>query len=147
MRRVLSLIVAVCIALLLSVAQTERSPNDDPSRQMAVVYYWKAKSGKMDEYSRYIKEVAEPIDHDAQQRGAFISVVTYVSQKSDSPWTHMRVFTVPDKAHGEALGQALDEATNRIVSDPAKRKSNSEYAATLRDPAGSEEWTVLSRIP
>ena len=31
-----------------------------PTGTLAQVYYWRAKPGKLDEYSRYIREVAEP---------------------------------------------------------------------------------------
>lgn len=35
---------------------------------IAEVYYWKAKPGKLDDYNRYIKTVAEPVDFDAPGR-------------------------------------------------------------------------------
>ncbi len=110
---------------------------------VAVVYYWKAKPGKLEEYSRYIREVAEPIDADGQRHGAFISVTTYISEKPDSPWTHMRIFILRDHAQAEALKPALDAAGTRVQPDPAKRKAAGDYAATLRDFVASEEVTIL----
>jgi hypothetical protein len=56
----------------------------------------------------------------------------------------MRMFTVADQAHADALKSELDAATSRVVPDEAKRKANSEYAATLRDAAGSEVLEILS---
>ena len=110
---------------------------------VAAIYYWKAKPGKLEEYNRYIREIAEPIDREAKQRGAFISVTTYVSQKPDSPWTHMRIFILKDRAQLENLSKALDAAGARLQPDEAKRKARAEYAATLRDAAGQEVVDIL----
>ena len=130
--------------LLLSLAMpilAQSAPKDSP---VAVIYYWKAKPGKLEEYNRYIQQVAEPIDRDAQKNGAFVSVTTFVSSNPASPWTHMRMFTLRDHAQAEGLKAALDAATARVVPDEAKRKANSEYAATLRDAVSSEEVVILS---
>ncbi len=110
---------------------------------VAAIYYWKAKPGKLEEYNRYIREVAEPIDAEARRQGAFLSVTTYVSQKSDSSWTHMRIFVLKDRAQLENLAQALDAAGARLEPDEAKRKARSEYCATLRDAAGQEVVDIL----
>ena len=119
------------------------SPQIAERGAVAVIYYWKAKPAKLEEYNRYIREIAEPIDREAQQRGAFISVTTYVSQKPDSPWTHMRIFVLKDRAQVENLSKALDAAGARLQPDEAKRKARSEYAATLRDAAGQEVVDIL----
>ena len=110
---------------------------------IAEVYYWKAKAGKLDEYNRYINNYAAPIDREAQRRGAFISVTTYVSQKADSPWTHMRVFVLRDHQQQEALQKALDEAKLRLHPDEQERNRQAAYAETLRDAAGHETLEVL----
>ncbi len=73
----------------------------------------------------------------------FISVTTYQSQDTLSPWTHMRVFLLRDSAQLASLGAALDAAGARIEPDSAKRRARSDYATTLRDPAGS---AVLATI-
>ena len=41
---------------------------------LAQIYYWRAKPGKFDEYTRYVRDIAEPIDAEAHRRGAFVSV-------------------------------------------------------------------------
>lgn len=110
---------------------------------VAAIYYWKAKPGKLEEYNRYIREIAEPIDREAKQHGAFISVTTYVSQKPDLPWTHMRIFMLKDRAQLENLSKALDAAGARLQPDEAKRKARAEYATTLRDAAGQEVVDIL----
>src|SRR5262245_27286718 len=113
------------------------------SGSIAAIYYWKAKPGKLEEYNRYIREIAEPIDGEARQRGAFISVTTYVSRKPDSPWTHMRIFILKDREQLENLSKALDAAGTRLQPDEAKRKARADYAATLRDAAGQEVVDIL----
>ena len=110
---------------------------------IAEVYYWKVKAGKLDEYNRYINNYAAPIDREAQRRGAFISVTTYVSQKADSPWTHMRVFVLRDHEQQGSLQKALDEAKLRLHPDEQERNRQTAYAETLRDAAGHETLEIL----
>ncbi len=110
---------------------------------VAVLYYWKSKPGKLEEYNWYIREVAERIDQEARHKGAFISVTTFLSQTKDSPWTHLRVFVLKDSKQLEALSSALDAAGARLEPDERKRKARSEYAATLRDSVGREVVTIL----
>lgn len=110
---------------------------------IAEVYYWKAKPGKLDDYNRYIKTVAEPVDFEARRSGAFLSITTYVSGKQDSPWTHMRVFVLKDREQAKNLEKALDDAGVRVQPDESKRKANGDLAATLRDAVGHEELEIL----
>jgi hypothetical protein len=110
---------------------------------LAQVYYWKAKPGKFEEYSKYIREQAEPIDHEAQRRGAFLSVTTYVSTDSLNPWTHMRIFILRDSAQWRALGGALDSAGIRLHPDSVQRRLRGEYSASLRDRAGAAVFSLL----
>jgi hypothetical protein len=37
------------------------------SATLAQIYFWRAKPGKLDEYTRYIRERAEPIDAEARR--------------------------------------------------------------------------------
>ena len=122
-------------------ATTAPAPTTDGT--LAQVYFWRAKPGKLDEYTRYIREVAEPIDHEAQRTGAFLSVTTYLASDTTLPWTHMRVFVLRDSAQLHRLGEALDLAGVRLQPDSAKRRAQSEYSATLRDRAGA---TVLQIV-
>lgn len=110
---------------------------------IAKVYYWKAKSGKLDDYNRYIKTVGEPVDFEAQRAGAFLSITTYISHSPDSPWTHMRIFVLKDREQAVNLEKVLDDAGLRVQPDEGKRKANSDLAATLRDPVGHEELEIL----
>lgn len=110
---------------------------------LAQIYYWRAKPGKLDEYSKYIRELAEPIDHEAQRRGAFLSVTTYVAYDTASAWTHMRVFILRDSVQFRGLGVALDSAGIRLEPDSTKRRSRSAYSATLRDRVGAVTVEML----
>jgi hypothetical protein len=144
LRKLLSLTFTLQLGLVPCHAQTPTAMPKDSNQAVAVIFYWKAKPGKLEEYSRYIQDVAEPIDRDAQRNGAFVSVVTFVSEKPESAWTHMRLFTLLNHAQAEGLKAGLDAATARIVPDEARRKANADYAVTLRDAVGSEEVLILS---
>ena len=104
---------------------------------LAQIYFWRAKPGKVDEYTRYIRERAEPIDAEARRSGAFISVTTYQASDTTVPWTHMRVFLLRDSTQLRALGDALTAAGVRVEPDSVKRRQQSEYSASLRDRVGS----------
>lgn len=110
---------------------------------LAQVYYWRAKPGKFEEYSRYIREVAEPIDHEAQRRGAFVSVTTFLAHDTTSAWTHMRVFVLRDSAQLRALSDALDSATIRLEPDSVRRRVRGQYSAGLRDRVGGVTAEIL----
>ena len=113
------------------------------SGTLAVVYYWKAKPGKLQEYNRYIREVAEPIDEDARRHGAFLSVTTFTSSKPDSAWSHMRIFVLKDSLQLANLVPELNAAGARLEPDEAKRKARADYAATLRDFVSQEVVALL----
>ena len=127
--------------LLLGCA-TAGSPRPDdtgaaPAATLAQIYFWRAKPGKLEEYTRYIRERAEPIDAEARRAGAFISVTTYMASDTTVPWTHMRVFALRDSTQLRALGDALTAAGVRLQPDSVKRRQQNEYSASLRDRVGS----------
>ena len=105
--------------------------------RLAQIYFWRAKPGKLEEYTRYIRERAEPIDEEARRAGAFISVTTFMASDTTVPWTHMRVFIVRDSTQLRALSDALTAAGVRIQPDSVKRREQSEYSASLRDRVGA----------
>jgi hypothetical protein len=124
-------------------ASHEASPAAGPAATLARVYFWRAKPGKLADYNRYVRDVAEPIDMDAQRRGAFVSVTTYVARDTLSPWTHMRVFLLRDSTQLAALADALARAGERLEPDSARRRVRGEYAATLRDRVGDTTLEIL----
>lgn len=111
--------------------------------RLAQIYFWRARPGMAEAYSRYIREVAEPIDADAQRRGAFVSVATYVTNDTTVPWTHLRIFILRDSAQLRGLGAALSAAGIRLQPDSAKRRVQAEYSATLRDRVGATVTRIL----
>lgn len=140
---------AASVMLCLACA-TPRPPTSSATRSteettgtIAQIYYWRARPGKLQDYDRYIREVAEPIDDAARAHGAFVSVTTYVAQDTLVPWTHMRIFILRDSAQLRALGAALDAAGARLEPDSVKRRLRGEYAATLRDRVGQTTASVL----
>jgi hypothetical protein len=104
---------------------------------LAQIYFWRAKPGKLEEYTRYIRQQAAPIDEEARRAGAFVSVTTYMAADTIVPWTHMRVFTLRDSTQLRALGDALTAAGVRLQPDSVKRRQQSDYSATLRDRVGA----------
>lgn len=122
-----------------------QSPTPTPAERptLAQIYYWHARLGKFEEYSRYISQFAEKVDAEARREGAFISVTTYVSSDSTSPWTHMRIFLLRDSLQLQGLSAALSRAGVRLEPDSVKRRMRSQYSATLRDPAGSATVEIL----
>jgi hypothetical protein len=110
---------------------------------LARLYYWRARPGKFEEYSQYIREVAEPIDREAQRTGAFLSVTTYVTRDSASAWTHMRLFILRDSGQLAGLSPALDAAGARVEPDSVRRRVRGQYSATLRDRVGDATVELL----
>jgi hypothetical protein len=72
-----------------------------------------------------------------------VSVTTYVSRDTASPWTHMRIFLLRDSAQLRGLSAALDAAGRRLEPDSVKRRVRGEYSATLRDRVGSALLAVM----
>jgi hypothetical protein len=132
-----------CVHVKASVDHGSDATSNTVGSEFAHIYYWKAKPGKLDEYNRYIRELAEPIDREAQRMGAFVSVTTYVSADTLAPWTHMRVFILKDSAQLAGLGDALTAAGARLEPDSVKRRIRGEYSATLRDRVGDAVVTLL----
>src|SRR5262249_34146365 len=112
-------------------AAVNPAPATAPPGALARIYYWRARPGRFADYTRYIRDVAEPIDHEAQRQGAFLSVTTYMTRDTASAWTHMRIFILRDSAQLAALGAALDAAGVRLEPDSVKRRMRNEYSATL----------------
>jgi len=140
------ILVAATVGACASHVQTSPAPSSNATAvtgSLAQIYYWRAKPGKFDEYSRYIREMAEPIDHEAGRRGAFLSVNTFVAHDTASAWTHMRVFILRDSAQLRALSGALDSAGIRLEPDSVKRRLRGEYSATLRDRVGAVTAEIL----
>ena len=150
MKRIATLLIAsVASACAMSNATTSSSSlaavEATPAGTLAQIYYWRARPGKFDEYTRYVRDVAEPIDAEAHRRGAFVSVTTYMTQDTANTWTHMRVFILRDSAQLRGLSAALDSAGIRLEPDSVKRRVRGQYSATLRDRVGAATVAILQR--
>jgi hypothetical protein len=147
MRRIQLIAAAGVMAAAVACAGSPPSSSAPPSPAsrgtIARVYYWRAKPGKLAEYTDYVTKIAEPIDHEAQRRGAFLSVTTLVSRDTTTPWTHMRVFVLRDSAQLAGLSAALDAAGVALEPDSVKRRQRGQYGATLRDAVGSGTYEIL----
>ena len=142
-----SLFVVVSAALISGCAGVSRGPvTTAPAASgatLAQVYLWRARPGKFEEYSRYVRERAEPIDRAAQRAGAFLDVTTFAVNDTTVPWTHMRVFLLRDSAQLQGLSAALAAAGARLEPDSLRRRQRGEYSASLRDRVGSTVTQLL----
>jgi cellulase/cellobiase CelA1 len=137
------LALAVVVALLIPLGASAQPPAATETA-VFVAYYWRARPGKADEYSAYIKDTAEAIDEDARRAGAFEEVRTVTpAPGTAADWTHLRIFRLKNAAAEQALAAGLDAATLRVVPDEAKRKANNDRSAVLRDLVRREVWTAL----
>ena len=114
-----------------------------PEATLAQVYFWRARPGMLAAYNRYIRDVAEPIDREAQRADAFVSVTTYAASDTTLPWTHMRIFLLRDSAQLRGLGAALSAAGARLEPDSTRRRQQGEYSATLRDRVGATVTEII----
>jgi hypothetical protein len=147
MHRIQAIVIAGVVAAGIACAGSQPSSVAVPSAAtrgtIARVYYWRAKPGKLAEYTDYITKIAEPIDHEAQAHGAFLSVTTFAARDTTTPWTHMRVFVLRDSVQLAGLSAALDAAGVALEPDSVKRRQRSQYGTTLRDPVGSGTYEIL----
>jgi hypothetical protein len=137
MRLMLAFALATTVACSASRPAATPSPVATERATLAQVYFWRAKPGMIADYTRYVHDVAESIDHEAQRTGAFMSVTTYIASDTTGAWTHMRVFLLRDSTQLSGLSPALAAAGARLEPDSVRRRVRSTYAATLRESAGS----------
>ena len=147
MRSLTSTTLAALCAFGLGCSTPVRAPDltvENPAEAtLAQVYFWRARPGFVEAYNRYIRDVAEPIDREAQRAGGFISVTTYETRDTALAWTHMRVFLLRDSAQLRGLSASLSAAGARLEPDTARRRQQGEYSATLRDRVGSTVTQIV----
>jgi hypothetical protein len=116
----------------------------DDDNAVYLVYYWRARPGKFEAYSDYIRTVAEPIDEEARKAGVFEEVHTYTQAiRTGAPgadWTHIRIFRLKNFASWDAFSAGLDAATLRVFPDEEERKRLMSPSAELRDLVRQEIW-------
>ena len=86
-------------ALLAPFDAAAGQPPSPADAAVFVAYYWRARPGKVDEYSDYIKHTAEAIDEDARRAGVFEEVRTVTPAPGTAvDWTHLRIFRLKNAA-------------------------------------------------
>ena len=134
----------IIAALLVPSGAAAGQPPSSADTPVFVAYYWRARPGKLEEYTAYIKDTAEAIDENARRAGVFEEVRTVTPAPGTvADWTHLRIFRLKNAAAEAALAAGLDAATLRVVPDEARRKANSERSAGLRDLVRREVWASL----
>jgi cellulase/cellobiase CelA1 len=142
MKRMLAF--AIALVLLSPFDAGAGQPPSAADTPVFVAYYWRARPGKADEYTDYIKNTAEKIDEAARRAGVFEEVRTVTpAPGTTTEWTHLRIFRLKNAAAEQALAAGLDAATLRVVPDEATRKANSDRSAGLRDLVRREVWIQL----
>ena len=144
-RRIL-LLAALLVPPPLLIAQEAASSNSPSTSALVadapvyVVYFWRARPGKVAEYSAYIRNIAEPIDEDARNAGVFEEVHTYTpaftTGAPGADWTHMRVFKLKNFAALDTFSAGMDAATRRMYPDDKTRPKSDD----MRDLVRQEIW-------
>jgi hypothetical protein len=115
----------------------------DAAQAIYLVYFWRARPGKMAEYSAYIHTIAEPIDEEARKAGVFEEVRTFTQAITTgapgADWTHMRVFKLKNYAALDTFSAGMDAATKRMYPDDKTRPRSDE----LRDLVRQEIWRAF----
>jgi hypothetical protein len=134
--------ILLLLVLAWSLPTAARAQDDD--NPVYLVYYWRARPGKFETYSDYIRTVAEPIDEEARKAGVFEEVHTYTQAiRTGAPgadWTHIRIFRLKNFASWDEFSAGLDAATLRVFPDEEERKRLMSPSAELRDLVRQEIW-------
>jgi len=141
-----TLLAAVVLGLGALVAAIELRAQS-AAQPIYLVYYWRARPGKLAQYTEYIRTVAEPIDEEGRKAGVFEEVHTYVPALTTgapgADWTHMRVFKLKSFASWDEFGAGLDAAARRLHPDEKKRHEVIGISPELRDLVRQEVWREL----
>lgn len=110
---------------------------------LANMSYFKTKPGKLDAYSKWLAEVAKPVDDWAQEHGAFESCITYVNADPNASWTHLRIFMFKNRAQMQGMAKVMDEAHKALYPDEAKREAALGNKGDMRDQVGIMTVSVI----
>lgn len=136
-------LLALALLGIVATAEAQATPPKADS-SIYLVYFWRARPGKIAEYSEYIRTIAEPIDENARQAGVFLEVTTFTpwltTGAPGTDWTHMRVFKLKNFAALDAFSKGMDDAGKRVFPEEQRRKDNSARSAELRDLVRQEIW-------
>ena len=89
----------IIAALLAPPGAAAGQPPSSADTPVFVAYYWRARPGKIEEYTAYIKDTAEAIDENARRAGVFEEVRTVTPAPGTvADWTHLRIFRLKNAA-------------------------------------------------
>ena len=109
----------------------------------ARVIYWRANPGQFEAYTNYLRDIVEPIDHEAQRRGDLLGFTTLMDASPGAPWTHMRLFVFDDVAQRDVMKDGLARIAAQLTPDATQRAQRAALAETLRDKAGEQDLDSL----
>jgi hypothetical protein len=112
---------------------------------IALVTYFKAAPGKIEAYSKWMAEVAKPVDDWAAEHGAFESVVTYVNPDPNGEWTHMRIFTFKSREQMNGMAKVMDAAHKAVYPDPQKREEALGHKDDMRTQLSKSDLMEVIR--
>ncbi|MCY7308800.1 MAG: hypothetical protein LH632_22245 [Rhodoferax sp.] len=105
--------------------------------------YWRAKPGKLQAYSDYLREQVEPIDCAAQRDGVLHDFSTLIDPAPNAAWSHMRLFYFASAEQRANMVKALGAAAVTLTPDASVRQARAALAATLRERVGEADFEVL----
>ena len=105
--------------------------------------YWRAKPGRLEDYTAYLRTVVEPIDQAALHRGDLLSFTTLIDASATAAWTHMRLFTFENPTQRANMVASLAQAAASLTPDAHERAARAAHAATLREQVGEADFDLL----
>jgi len=111
-----AILIVAALTLFMPLDAAAGQPPSSADAPVFVAYYWRARPGKADEYSDYIKHTAEAIDEDARRAGVFEEVRTVTpAPGTTADWTHLRIFRLKNAAAGSTRPTPISNADLRFA--------------------------------
>jgi hypothetical protein len=118
------------------------TPTATPGR-LARIICWRALPGQLQAYTDYLHAQVEPIDEAAVQAGVLRSHATWVDERPDAPWSHMRVFVFDTAEQRAAMKAKLAQLVEQRTPDPQIRATRAALAAQLRTLVSEHDVSLL----
>ena len=142
---------------------TTQHPGRATAATCAKMIWFRAAPGRHDEYSAYLHDHVEPIDHQAVREGALLDMITLVNptggtsdrsndetastQKSPADpthgWTHLRIFLFENAAQRAGVKAAFAQIAPRIEPDAALREARKAAGNALRSLVAEQDVDLL----
>ncbi len=128
----------------------------------AKLLWFRAAPGRHDEYSAYLHDHVEPIDHEAVREGALLDMLTIVNPTGESAngspgtetrpasgddpsrgWTHLRIFLFENAEQRAAVKTAFARIAPQLEPDAALRESRKAAGTALRTLLREQDVDLL----